>query len=90
LIQTQGIGDLYRIYAMTKMDQVGFNLAYIGSDFTEPHKEEFDSQYMNALFQYGYQHAIKGYAWSKYPPGYKIAMDSDGEKMALKKSGKQK
>lgn len=43
LIQTQGIGDLYRIYAMTKMDQVGFNLAYIGSDFNEPHKEEFDT-----------------------------------------------
>ena len=85
LIQTQGIGDLYRIYAMTKMDQVGFNLAYIGSDFNEPHKEEFDTKYMNALFQYGYEHAVKGYAWSKYPPGYKMAMDSDGEKMTLKK-----
>jgi predicted acylesterase/phospholipase RssA len=90
LIQTQGIGDLYRIYAMTKMDQVGFNLAYIGSDFNEPHKEEFDTKYMNALFQYGYEHAIKGYAWSKYPPGYKMAMDSDGEKMTLKKSGDKK
>ena len=85
LIQTQGIGDLYRIYAMTKMDQVGFNLAYIGSDFNEPHKEEFDTKYMNALFQYGYEHAVKGYAWSKYPPGYKTAMDSDSEKMTLKK-----
>lgn len=88
LIQTQGIGDLYRIYAMTKMDQVGFNLAYIGSDFNEPHTEEFDTKYMNALFQYGYQHAVNGYAWSKYPPGYKIAMDSDGEKMTLKKKSK--
>ena len=85
LIQTQGIGDLYRIYAMTKMDQVDFNLAYIGSDFNEPHKEEFDTKYMNALFQYGYEHAVKGYAWSKYPPGYKTAMDSDSEKMTLKK-----
>ena len=88
LIQTQGIGDLYRIYAMTKMDQVGFNLAYIGSDFNEPHKEEFDTKYMNALFQYGYEHAVKGYAWSKYPPGYKTAMDSDSEKMTLKKKSK--
>jgi len=85
LIQTQGIGDLYRIYAMTKMDQVGFNLAYIGSDFNEPHQEEFDSKYMNALFQYGYQHAVKGYQWSKYPPGFNGAFDSDGEKMTLKK-----
>ncbi|MBU3606878.1 patatin-like phospholipase family protein [Polynucleobacter nymphae] len=89
LIQTQGIGDLYRIYAMAKMDQVGFNLAYIGSDFNEPHTEEFDTKYMNALFQYGYEHAVNGYAWSKYPPGYKTAMDSDGEKMTLKKKNKQ-
>lgn len=90
LIQTQGIGDLYRIYAMTKMDQVGFNLAYIGSDFNEAHKEEFDTDYMNALFQYGYEHALKGYQWSKYPPGFNGAFDTDGEKMVLKKSGGRK
>jgi predicted acylesterase/phospholipase RssA len=84
LIQTQGIGDLYRIYNTTQNDRVGFNLAYIGSDFNEPHNEEFDTQYMNALFQYGYNHAVKGYPWSKYPPGFKAAFDSDGEKMMLK------
>lgn len=85
LIQTQGIGDLYRIYAMTQFDHVGFNLAYIGSDFNEPHQEEFDTKYMNALFQYGYEHALKGYQWSKYPPGFNGAFDTDGEKMTLKK-----
>jgi predicted acylesterase/phospholipase RssA len=86
LIQTQGIGDLYRIYNTAKSDNVGFNLAYIGSDFNEPHNEEFDTKYMNALFQYGYDHAIHGYHWSKYPPGFKGAFDTDGEKMTLKKS----
>jgi predicted acylesterase/phospholipase RssA len=85
LIQTQGIGDLYRIYTMTKFDQVGFNLAYIDSDFNEPHQEEFDAKYMNALFQYGYKHGLKGYQWSKYPPGFNGAFDTDGEKMTLKK-----
>jgi predicted patatin/cPLA2 family phospholipase len=85
LIQTQGIGDLYRIYAMTKFDHVGFNLAYIGSDFNEPHQEEFDTKYMNSLFQYGYEHGLKGYQWSKYPPGFNGAFDTDGEKMTLKK-----
>lgn len=85
LIQTQGIGDLYRIYAMTKFDHVGFNLAYIGSDFNAPHQEEFDAKYMNALFQYGYEHGLKGYQWSKYPPGFNGAFDTDGEKMTLKK-----
>ena len=85
LIQTQGIGDLYRIYALAKLDNVGFNLAYIGSDFNEPHNEEFDTKYMNALFQYGYQHAINGYPWSKHPPGFQGAFDVDGEKMIIKK-----
>ena len=90
LIQTQGIGDLYRIYNTAKSDNVGFNLAYIGSDFNEPHTEEFDTKYMNALFQYGYAHAIKGYPWSKHPPGFKSAFDSDGDKMILQKSGNKK
>jgi predicted acylesterase/phospholipase RssA len=87
LIQTQGIGDLYRIYNTAQSDNVGFNLAYIGSDFNEPHTEEFDTKYMNALYQYGYEHAIKGYPWSKYPPGFRGAYDVDGQKMIMKKSG---
>ena len=90
LIQTQGIGDLYRIYNTAQSDNVGFNLAYIGSDFNEPHTEEFDTKYMNALFQYGYTHAIKGYPWSKHPPGFKGAFDTDGGKMTLEQSGKKK
>ncbi|MBU3578090.1 patatin-like phospholipase family protein [Polynucleobacter sp. UK-Kesae-W10] len=90
LIQTQGIGDLYRIYNTAQADHVGFNLAYIGSDFNEPHKEEFDQQYMKALFQYGYEHAIHGYPWSKYPPGFKGAFDTDGAKMRIQKTGPQK
>lgn len=85
LIQTQGIGDLYRIYNTAKSDAVGFNLAYIGSDFNEPHNQEFDTKYMNALFQYGYAHAINGYPWSKHPPGFIGAFDMDGEKMTIKK-----
>jgi predicted acylesterase/phospholipase RssA len=90
LIQTQGIGDLYRIYNTAQSDNVGFNLAYIGSDFNEPHTEEFDTKYMNALFQYGYAHAIKGYPWSKYPPGFKGAFDTDGGRMNLQQPGKMK
>jgi len=90
LIQTQGIGDLYRIYNTAQSDNVGFNLAYIGSDFNEPHTEEFDTKYMNALFQYGYAQAIKGYPWSKYPPGFKGAFDTDGGKMILQQPGNKK
>ena len=69
MIQTQGIGDLYRIYATAQQDKIAFNLAFIGSDFTMVHKEEFDTAYMRALYDYGYQLARKGYPWRTVPPG---------------------
>jgi patatin-like phospholipase len=70
LLQMQGVGDLYRIFATTEKDGVDFNLAFIGRDFTEPHEKEFDTDYMRKLFDYGYQRAVKGYPWQKTPPGY--------------------
>lgn len=42
LIQTQGINDVDRIYRAAQQDGVDFNLAYIGSDFSYPHNENFD------------------------------------------------
>jgi hypothetical protein len=70
LLQMQGIGDLYRIFVTTQRDGVDFNLAFIGADFREPHKEEFDTEYMRKLFDYGYRQSSKGYQWRKEPPGY--------------------
>jgi hypothetical protein len=70
LITTQGLGDLYRIYLTTQRDGIDYNLAYIGPDFDAPHKEDFDTAYMQQLFDYGYKLAQKGYSWQKYPPGY--------------------
>ncbi|MCG7588638.1 patatin-like phospholipase family protein [Photobacterium sp. OFAV2-7] len=70
LIQTQGIGDLYRVYLITQRDGVDYNLAYVPENFNAPHREEFDTEYMRALFQVGYDMAVKGYPWSKTPPGF--------------------
>jgi hypothetical protein len=69
LIQTQGIGDLYKIYAETQRDGIDFNLAYIPKSFFAPHKEDFDTDYMRKLFQTGYGLAARGYPWKKLPPG---------------------
>jgi predicted acylesterase/phospholipase RssA len=77
LIQTQGVGDLYRIYHTTQVDGVSFNLAYIGSDFKFPHQTEFDTAYMQALFDYGYKQGLSGKEWQKYPPGYKRGFDEE-------------
>ena len=68
LIQYQGIGDLYRIYTVTRRDGIDFNLAYIPPSFKTPHKEEFDTVYMRALYDVGYGLAEKGYTWTKEPP----------------------
>ncbi|MDV5170419.1 patatin-like phospholipase family protein [Photobacterium rosenbergii] len=70
LIQTQGIGDLYRVYLITQRDGVDYNLGYVPDSFDYPHREEFDTEYMKALFQTGYEMAVEGYPWSKTPPGF--------------------
>ena len=46
---TSGVNDTYRMYVTTKRDGVGFNLAYIDSDFTLPYKGPFDQGYMRTL-----------------------------------------
>jgi hypothetical protein len=79
LIQTQGLGDLYRIYLTTRRDGFDFNLAYIPKTFTTELKEPFDSAYMNELFQLGYDMAVKGYPWEKAPPGFEEAQGTVGQ-----------
>jgi predicted acylesterase/phospholipase RssA len=69
LIQTQGIGDLYKIYAQAKRDGFDYNLAYIPKTFNAPHTEDFDTAYMQKLFETSYDLAVKGYRWEKTPPG---------------------
>jgi hypothetical protein len=70
LIKSQGIGDLYRLYTYAQRDDLEYNLAFIPKDFKAPSSSEFDTAYMNALFQVGYQMACCGYPWSKYPPDF--------------------
>ena len=65
LIQTQGIGDLYRIYLTAQRDGLDYNLAYVPSSFNVPKKEDFDTEYMRKLFDVGYDMALKGYPWQK-------------------------
>ncbi|MEI6002527.1 patatin-like phospholipase family protein [Paraburkholderia bengalensis] len=70
MIQSQGVGDLYRIYATANRDGVDFNLAFIPASFNAPHKEEFDTEYMRALYDLAYNMALKGYPWTHVPPGF--------------------
>lgn len=70
LIHTQGLGDLYRIYATTQRDGINYRLAFIPSTFTTPHTKQFDTTYMRELYQTGYDMGAAGYPWARSPPGY--------------------
>lgn len=72
LIQSQGVGDLYRIYMITKRDGVAFNLAFIPPTFNVKATEDFDPVYMTKLFDLGYASATApgGYPWHTSPPGF--------------------
>jgi len=78
LIQTQGVGDLYRIYLTSQRDGFDFNLAFIPRTFTGKLEEPFDTAYMKQLFQLGYDMAGKGYPWEKVPPGFAGAQETIG------------
>jgi hypothetical protein len=68
LITVSGYYDVVKMYASTQRDKIGFNLAYIGSDFTKESPKPFDQEYMRALFDYGYQRAKRGYDWAHELP----------------------
>lgn len=70
LIRTQGVGDLYRIYVTSRRDGLDYNLAFIPPSFTTVAKAPFDTGYMRSLYALGRDMAVKGYGWSKMPPGY--------------------
>jgi hypothetical protein len=68
LIEYHVIGDLYRIYDVTKRDGTDFNLAYIPPTFRVPRTKYFDTAYMRQLYEFGFAQAAGGYQWAKQPP----------------------
>jgi hypothetical protein len=68
MIASAGYNDVVKIYFATQRDGIGYNLAYMGTDFNMKLETPFEPKYMRALFDYGYQRARKGYPWAKKPP----------------------
>jgi predicted patatin/cPLA2 family phospholipase len=68
LIKVQGVGDLYRLLAFSQRDKMDFNLAAIPRDFPPTPGDMFNQEYMNRLFDLGFEMAKQGYPWKKYPP----------------------
>jgi len=63
-------GGLYQLYLTAQRDNQNFKLAYIPEDFQMESREFFDMDYINALFNVGYESAKSGQEWSNAPPDY--------------------
>ncbi|MFW2405646.1 MAG: patatin-like phospholipase family protein [Gammaproteobacteria bacterium] len=75
LIRTQGMGDLYRLYLGTLRDGTVFRLASVPPDFDIEATEDFDPEYMKALFATAYELSRNGYDWKTAPPGIELSVD---------------
>ncbi|MBR0706236.1 patatin-like phospholipase family protein [Bradyrhizobium liaoningense] len=63
-------------YAFARRNKFEFNLTYIEGDRPASPSSGFDTAYMRALFQYGYDRARNNRLWSKSPPANGLATPS--------------
>lgn len=75
LTNYSGVGDLYKLYLISKRNGFEFRLAYIPDDFSPERKTDFDPEYMNKLFNYAAGKAANGYPWDREPPGFNMKDD---------------
>src|SRR6266566_7617469 len=66
--KTQIRSVLYETYDFARRNNLGFNLTYIDKDLPSPGSFGFETGYMRALYQYGYDKAKAGNCWAKAPP----------------------
>lgn len=70
LTKNQGVGDLYRLYAVAQRDGIDYNFIDIPADFTMTETVPFDPAYMRSLYRRGYEMAMLDVPWEKVPPGF--------------------
>ena len=72
LIRNQGVGDLYRMFLFAQKNDIAYRLTSIPPDFSKEPDEMFDRNYMNSLFDRGYQKGQKPDFWRHYPPEFHV------------------
>jgi hypothetical protein len=70
MIKAAAVGDLYRIYAFTRRDGMGFHYVDIPDDYQPRSKEFFDQEEMNRLFEIGYRLGRSDNPWISTLPGF--------------------
>lgn len=82
LINSQAVGDLYRVYSIARWAGMDFRLAHIPDDDKPISSEEFNKQEMNRLFQVGYELGKAGYPWKEYPPDFPEGQRKNGRRVS--------
>lgn len=69
LVKAQTRSTIFESYRFTRRNHFKFNLAYIDDDFASAGKDDFSTQYMRSLFEYGHEKGRSSKAWShELPP----------------------
>ncbi|UVO40483.1 patatin-like phospholipase family protein [Bradyrhizobium arachidis] len=68
ITQSQTRSIILSTYDFAQRNHLGFHLSYIERDYPAPPSEGFDTGYMRALYQYGYEKAASGQAWTSRMP----------------------
>lgn len=68
ITQSQTRSVIFSTYDFAKRNRWGFHLSYIERDYPASPSEGFDTAYMRALYQYGYEKAASGRAWTSTLP----------------------
>jgi hypothetical protein len=72
MIKASALGDLYRIWAFSGRDRIGFRYAGIPADFEWASQQQFDPASMRRLYDVGYELGRSGDPWHQEPPGLQV------------------
>ncbi|MGF1622890.1 MAG: patatin-like phospholipase family protein [Rhodomicrobiaceae bacterium] len=68
LIKTHSRLTLIATLGYTQTRRIGFNLTYIDDEFPSEPKPSFETDYMRAVYNYGYDRAVNGRLWRQDIP----------------------
>lgn len=72
LIGGSGTGDIYKIFAIARRDDIELEVVWIPREFDAEPGEAFDPVYMSKLFELGYRIGKEGGSWQPVPPDFAV------------------
>ncbi|MGF1694499.1 patatin-like phospholipase family protein [Vibrio lamellibrachiae] len=68
LTRRQGVGDVEYIFRYSQNHEMEFNLAHIDDDFLGSDLDPLELEYMNSVYEYGFDNMINQTLWLQRPP----------------------